>query len=277
MIEELRHFVAIVETGSFRAAAERVHLSQPALSASVARLESEVGTRLLVRGRKGAVVSPAGEVFLPKARLVLSALASAKQAVGEFAGLRSGEVRIGGTATVCAHYLPPHLMAFRKRFPQITLRVRESTSLEIEESLAAGELDLGLVSGRRGETWRVDELVFVSRPKLDWGELSRAPFLTFRKGATSRELLEERFPRVNIVMEFSSVEAIKEHVRIGVGVALVSRVAVERELRGGALVVLPYKPGVIRRTLRIIKRDNEHLGPAARELYQALKDARVVV
>src|SRR5690242_13497579 len=105
MLDELQHFVLIAGHGTFTEAARQAHLSQPALSASIARLEDFVGARLFHRGAGGTRLSAAGEALLPRARAALAAVAEGKRAVGEVLGLAAGEVRLGGGATACTYFL----------------------------------------------------------------------------------------------------------------------------------------------------------------------------
>src|SRR5690606_37808151 len=121
MLEPLRHLLLIVEHGTFTAAAREAHLSQPALSASIARLEGEIGATLLDRGRHGATLTAAGEALVPHARAALAAVDDGRAAVAEVTGLRRGEVSIGAGATVATYLLPEPLAAFRRAHPGVTI------------------------------------------------------------------------------------------------------------------------------------------------------------
>src|SRR5262245_18018303 len=101
MLDSLRHFLLIVEHGTFTAAARRAHISQPGLTASVHRLEEHMGARLLQRGRSGAAPTEAGLALLPHARAAVVALDDGMRAVAEICGLERGEVCLGAGATVC--------------------------------------------------------------------------------------------------------------------------------------------------------------------------------
>src|SRR5262245_19940711 len=140
MVDELRHFLLIIQEKTFTEAARKAHLSQPALTASIHRLEEHFGARLLHRGRAGATPTAAGVALVPRARAVLTALQDGERAVAEVEGLHAGEVRLGGGATVCTYYLPPILANFRAQAPGIMLRLREATTAEVMAALDAGEL-----------------------------------------------------------------------------------------------------------------------------------------
>jgi DNA-binding transcriptional LysR family regulator len=268
MMDEMRHLLLVVTHGTFTAAARRAGLSQPALSASIGRLEATMGARLLHRGRGGTSLTAAGEALVPRARAALAALEDGRRAVAEVAALRAGEVRLGGGATVCTFYLPPVLAAFRRDHPGLVLKLREGTTAAVQAAVAAGEVDLGLISDPTGEPWLDDEMIVVAGRGVD---SARAPFVTLPPGSTTRELLERHIPDARVVMELSGLSAVVAFVRAGVGVALVSRAAVAGELRRGTLVeVRRRRPAIIRR-LYLCHRGVARLPPAAAALRLRLR------
>src|SRR6476646_6828458 len=107
MMDELGHFLLVVELGTWTAASRRAHLSQPALTASIHRLEAAFGARLLHRGPSGAVLTAAGQALLPWARQALASVERGRRAVAEVEGLRAGEVHLAAGSTACAVFLPP--------------------------------------------------------------------------------------------------------------------------------------------------------------------------
>src|SRR6185503_9161813 len=168
MIEELRHFLLIADHGTFTEAARRAHLSQPALSASIKRLEDELGARLLHRGPGGAALTAAGAALAPRARAALAAV-DGRRAVAEVAGLHAGEVRLGAGATATTYRLPPVLAQFRRRHPGVRFLVREAYTDQLETMLHDGELDLAITSApAKGappepfDPWEEDELIVVA-------------------------------------------------------------------------------------------------------------------
>lgn len=271
MYDELRHLLLIVEHGTFTEAARRAHLSQPALSASVRRLEQSMGARLLHRGRDGARLTAAGEALLPRARASLAALDDGRRAVAEIMGLRAGEVRLGAGTTATTYLLPPLLARYREQHPQIRFFLRETTTDEGLEGLARGELDLAVVTvedpGRSTEPWLVDELIVVGAP----GRRARPePFVTLRPGTTTRRLLDRHFPEAEIVMELGSLSAVKGSVRAGIGVALISRHAVIDDLRERRLVRVRDPRTPIERPLTLAHRGLDGLPPAVAALRRLL-------
>ena len=267
MEEELKHFLLIAEHGTFTEAAKRAHLSQPALSASIRRLEDDVDAKLLDRGRHGAKVTEAGRALLPHARAALAALEEGRRSVREVEGLEVGEVRIGAGATVTTYLLPKILSRFRKQHRGIKFRLREGYALDINAEVEAGNLDLGIVSGEGTEVWRTDELNVVASPKAQDEDLG---FLTFPRGSATRYLLHKHFGEVEIVMELASIASVKGNVRAGMGMALLSRSAVRSDLKNGRLVEVKTGKRVIRRKLSLVHRGTNRLSPAASALREAL-------
>jgi len=287
VIDLFRHFLLVIEHGTFTAAARHARVTQPALTASIQRLETALGGRLFVRGPGGASLTEPGRALVPHARAAVAAVEDGRRAVAEILGLALGAVRLGAGATVCTYYLPAILARFREAHPGVQLLLREGPTDGLLDALEAGDLDLAILarvpgaggadflratrSGLVRERWLEDELVLVGAPGVD---PRSAPFVTFGRGMTTRALLDARFPGVPIAMELGSIAAVKANTRSGVGVALVSRVSIQREVAAGQLVVLPSERTPILRPLYLVHRGKDRLAPAAAALAKMLRSAR---
>lgn len=271
MLDALRHFLLVCEHGTFRAAARHAHLSQPALSASVKKLEAELGAPLLVRSRRGAVPTEAGRLVMPHARAALGAIDAARRALEGWRDLETGEVRVGAGATVCTYVLPPIVARFRAAHPRISFSLRELTSEEAALAVERHDVDIAIVSGEVGRAFLSDELVLVGpeRPV----DLRTAPFVAFRHGAGSRDLLDRHFPERPVAMELGSIAAVLANVRAGAGLSLVSRFALGGDLERRGLAVVPDRRTPIRRRLRLVHGERALLSPAARAFLAALEEA----
>lgn len=277
MLEPLKHFVLIAEHGTFTEAARRAHVTQPALSASIRRLEEELGGSLFDRGRHGATLSAAGEALMPHALAALAAVKDARRAVEQIEGLTAGRVRIGAGATACTYLLPKPFAAFRRRHPDIRFLLRETTTDEALDALSEGSLDLAVLSAAEEdapsyapmttELWMEDRLILVRAPSLD---PKGAAYLTFRPGATTRALFEKHFPEADVSMELGSIAAVKGNVRAGMGIALVSRAAVRDDLKRKRLVRVRDPRTPIVRRLLLAHRGIDRLSPAALALRDQL-------
>lgn len=269
MLDSLRHFLLVAEHGTFTEAARRAHLSQPALSASMRRLEEDLGAELFNRGRKGAELTAAGRALLPHAQATLTALEDGRRAVQSIGDLSTGEVRIGAGATACTYLLPKVLAAFRQKHPGIRFQLREMTTDESLDALQEGSIDLGIISHPSlGDLWLEDPLVLVRGPS--YAPAGEHTYVTFREGATTRTLFDRHFPEANIVMELHSIAAVKGNVRAGIGMALVSANAITEDLRRGKLIEATDPRVPIVRQLRVTHRGIGRLSPAATAFRQAL-------
>jgi len=270
MIDQLEHFLHIVEEGTFTAASKKAHLSQPALTASIQRLEEAVGARLLDRGPGGASLNSAGRAFRPWAEATVAAFDSGCRAVSAVEGLETGEVRMGGGATVCTYLLPPVLIAYRERHPGILIRLRETDSAHTRYLVSTGQLDIGVVPGEGDTPWRADALILVSAPGHPTAD---QPHIGFPRGTHVRDVLEANFPEAEVVMELNSTTAIKGHVRAGMGIALLSEAAVAHDVREGRLIQVPHTRTPIRRHLSLVHDRPARMSPAALAMRSALLKA----
>jgi DNA-binding transcriptional LysR family regulator len=280
MLDSLRHFLLVVKHGTFTEAARRAHLAQPSLSASIKRLEDQLGTRVLDRGPGGARPNAAGQALLPHARHALAAVEDGRRAVAEVAGLDVGVVRLGAGPTAATYLLPGLLAEFRNEAPKVRFFLREAHSPAVWDGLQTGDLDLGLVGDATvpdRHTWFEaepcieDELIVVQSPN---SSARPTDFVSFPEGSSLRALLADQFPEADVVMELASIAAVKGNVRAGIGKGLVSRVAVRRDLESGALVEVPDPRTPIHRTLTLIHRGARRLPPAAARLRELLMERR---
>ncbi len=275
-MRDLLYFLETAKHPTFTQAAKAAHLSQPALTAAMQRLEREVNAKLFARGPKGTELTDAGRILFQHANAIVNEFEVAKQEIEELNGLLRGRVRIGAGTTAATYLLPPMLMLFRRKHPNIELQMREESSDALRFSIETGTLDLAIVAEAVGVPWRTDELIVVASPKFDTAiPLAEGPFVAFPRGGASRIALDTLFPRAKIVVEVASIASLKANVRAGLGRALLSRVAVERELTRGELVEIRTSTTPIRRQFRALYRDPKSLSPAARAFLQMLRENRV--
>lgn len=280
MLDLLRHFLLVAEHGTITEAARRAHLSQPALTAAIKRLEDEVGAVLFVRGRKGAELTAAGRILVPRVQACLAAFEDGRRAIAEVAQLSAGEVRIGAGATACTYLLPPLLATFRRLHPHLKFLLREGYTRPLIEALREGDLDLAIITvpkpkPRRGlfddlvvEPWCRDDLVLVGAPDID---PATAGYVTFADGSPTRALLLKGVPEADIVMELGSIAAVKGNVRAGMGLTLVSRAALVRDFKEKSLVEIHHPRFPVTRDLALVHRGLDRLAPSAAALRDHLR------
>lgn len=290
-LSQLVSFQTIARERHMTRAAKALHLTQPALSAQLAKLEDELGQALFDRTPKGMELTEAGRVFLRHVEPALGRLDEGRRALAELAGLERGTLSIGGGATA-TNYLLPHLVAqFHQAHPGIRFFVREQASQGVIDAVLAGELDLGVVTTMptRAQTrpalptaleykrWVVDELMLIvpshsalwGRDQYTWRDLEREPLVLFEAGSAVRAIIDSRFEaegiRPEIVMELRSIEAIKQMVAEGIGAGFVSRYALASPRDG-----LRAAKGGIRRQLSVVWRNDRTLGSATRAFLELL-------
>lgn len=270
----LKVFRTVAEESNFRRAAERLHLSQPAVSQQVRALEAELGVVLFDR-RKGRIrLTEAGVVLLGYARKVARLAEEAQTALERTRGAVQGKLRIGASMTVTQYVLPRMLGEFLEGHPRIELAVRSANTEHIAAALARDEIDLGIIEGpvSSREVFRQkvleDRMVLIAGRHHPWPQkgaipahaLCEVPMLMRERGSGSRRVVELALRRagvkwkdLHIAMELDSIVAIISAVEAGLGVGFVSEWAIRKELRLGTVRVVPVEGLDIRRDFTLIR------------------------
>jgi DNA-binding transcriptional LysR family regulator len=249
-LAELRSFVVLAEHLHFGRAADRLHLSQPALTKQIQRLEQKVGGPLVVRRYRDIRLTPAGEVLLELARTLLQDSASALETARRAARGQLGVLRIGFGIAAILKFLPDVLLRFRPAFPGVELRMRDMSTPGQIAALVRGDLDVGFVrlpvSDPRLVTRPIlhERLVAALGPKNRWrakdglASVAREPFITIAR-TTSASFYDHSVAvcraagfTPNIVQETSELFTVLMLVRSGMGVALVPSAVAARALSG---------------------------------------------
>jgi DNA-binding transcriptional LysR family regulator len=256
-IRQLRAFVAVAEMGTFTAAAERVHITQSAISMQIRQLEDEAGVRLFVRAPRRVLLTEAGEKMLAHAQNILREHDAALVEMSELAGLEHGRLRIGSaSANISSESLPPVLRALRERHPRMEIFVKTGTSEALVGQLLSGELDMALVSlpvearGIRTETLMTDSLVAIVCPGHELAgkrvvsayTLAGEKLILGERGGNTRRILEQFFAgagvRPTVSMELNRLAAIKRMVEACMGVGIVPLQSVREEVEEGRIKAL---------------------------------------
>ncbi len=290
-IRKLDAFCKVVECKSFTRAAERMLLSQPTVSEHIRSLEGELGQKLLDRLGKEVVPTPVGNLFYGYASKILRTQQEAIQAVDEFSGILSGRIVIG-SGTIPGTYILPRLIArFRTMYPAIKATLKISSSRIIAEKVLAGELELGVVGARwneKGLEWREifsDELCLAVHPAHHWASagsvkletLFGEPFIMRERGSGTREVIKTILDEHGLkerdleeVAEIGSTAAIKEAVKAGIGVSILSKCAVVDDVACGRVRALGIENHVMKRHFYLINRRKRGVSPVASFFYEYL-------
>jgi len=242
-LEQLRGFVAVAELGHFTRASERLHLAQPSLSRQISTLEQELGAELFHRARGNISLTAAGETLVPRARRMLTDADAIRAEMAELAGLQRGRVRLGATPTLCISLVAEVLRAFHDAHPGIELQLVEGGSNLLIEQLAAGAVDMALVTISEGRPVAgtalvrtpllVEQLVVVSSAEqppiadgtIDLEQLSRLPLVALAESYDLRDATDDAFRAAgltpSLVVEGAEMDAVLRFVERGIGVAVV--------------------------------------------------------
>ena len=280
----LRVFRTVAEEASFRRAAERLHLSQPAVSQQIHALEEELGVVLFDRGKGRIALTDAGTVLLGYARKGARLAAEAQAALERTRGETAGELRIGASMTVTQYVLPRLLGKFLEQHPRIEFSVKSANTENIVAALGRGEIDLGLIEGpvSSRDVFRQavleDRMVLIVGRRSAWPQkatvpvraLTEVPLLMRERGSGSRRVVELALRRaglrwrdLRIAMELDSIVAIISAVEEGLGAGFVSEWAIRKEVRLGTVRVIPVEGLEIRRDFSLIRAFGPVPGSAA--------------
>ena len=250
---QLEAFVQVAALRSFSRAAEVLRLTQPSVTARIQSLEHELGEELFERGGRGTRLTDAGAVFHPYAERILQTIREGRDALDEVRSLQAGNLRLGSALTVCTYVLPRVLHAFHQRHPGVEVSVRSGRSEQVLTMLLNDEVQVGLVRSLIHpdvETVGLyeDEVILTTNPQHPFARSGRVsikdvaaqPVILFDRGSSYYGLIHSFFRQAGVVpmvaMELDSMEATKRMVEEGLGIALLPRVCLERELAQGDLV-----------------------------------------
>lgn len=247
--------MAIAESGTFTAAAARVHVTQAAISMQIRQLENEVGAKLFVRAPRHVILTEAGEHLLHRARQILREHDAALEEISELVGAERGRLRIGSaSAMILTDPLPKILKEIRKRHPRADITVASGTSESLVDQILAGELDLAFVSlpvearGIQTERLSEDQLVAIASPRhrlakqrtISAYTLAGEKLILGERGGNTRRLIDQFFTQAGVAltvsMELSRQAAIKRMVEEDMGVGIVPLQSVREEVDKGRLV-----------------------------------------
>jgi DNA-binding transcriptional LysR family regulator len=295
-LRRLEVFAKVAELGSFSRAAEALFLTQPTVSEHVRGLEDEMGLQLLDRLGRGATTTRAGELLLGYARRMLALAREAQQALDQFQGRMSGELVVGGSTIPGEYVLPGLIGRFKAKYPDISVSLLIGDSRQVSEWVDQGRAEVGVIGARptsralESRELMPDELVIVvpathgwaARKTVSLDELRREPMVVRERGSGSREAVEHVLETAGVsltsfrlVGEMGSTQAIKQAVRAGVGIALISRRAVEDECRAGLVACVKVKDLKVARSFYLVTHKDRTRSPLAQAFLDFLESQPV--
>ncbi|WP_052475988.1 LysR family transcriptional regulator [Cohnella kolymensis] len=285
----LKSFLEVARCQSFTKAAENLGYVQSSVTAQIQKLENEYGVMLFERYGRSMRLTSAGEQLRDTFEQIVNMYEDSKRLISRQV---KGHLEIGTIESLMAFFLPPLFHRFLQSFPQINLQVNPLIHANIFQLVKTGELDLGIILDRPVEDEdieaipiRREPLVLVAEPghrlcladRVGFAELDGQSLIVTEQGCTYRaafqRLLGEHGVTYHIHHEFGSLEAIKQCVAYGLGIALVPRIAVARELEDKRLVALPFTHSDITFYTQIVHHRKKWLNQAVRHMIKLLTDA----
>lgn len=283
-LRRLEIFAKVAELGSFSRAAESLFLTQPTVSEHVRALEDELGVQLLDRLGRGTTPTRAGTLLLGYAKRMLALGREARQAVDQFQGRMLGELVVGGSTIPGEYVLPALIGQFKRKYPDISLCLLIGGSQMVSGWVEEGRVEVGVVGARPASRSLAavelmsDELTVVVSREHRWAgrgsvtlaEVQEEPMIVRERGSGSRQALEHALDGVGldlaafrVVGEMGSTQAIKQGVRAGVGIALISKRAVLDECRANLVCCLPVDGVTIARSFYLVTHRDRSRSPLA--------------
>ena len=284
-LRQLQIFIAIAQSGSTTAAAEKVSLSQSAISASIAELERTVNVQLFDRIGKRLMLNDHGRAMLPQAMILIN---TAENLEKSYSSSTPSLLIMGASLSIGNYYLPRLLADFWHSQGivlgevSLPIQVIVASTVEIAKKVADFEVDFGLIEGscHRPDIavtpWLQDEIIFVSSPNhpilknvekniIPLERLAKANWLLREKGSGTRELLEQtllpHIPQLKSSLEFNDHEAIKQSAAQGLGIACLSHIIVADMLKTGQLIELKTQFGRLTRYFSLLTHHQKQITP----------------
>lgn len=262
-LRQLEVFREVVELGSFSKAGEAVHLAQASVSERIATLENAIGAKLLDRLGRQVVPTNLGNLLYKHALSLLDMKLKACLEIEDFIGIRKGTIHLGCSTIPGEYILPGIIGRFGRQYPLVTVSLTIGDSREIETLILGGRFELGIIGSKTSskrlishELWRDDLVVAVpashpwaGRKTVSIEEISREPFISRERGSGTLQMVEEHlqsaggegFESFHVVARFGTSTAVKEGIKAGLGISILSSLALETELKAGILKVLRIK------------------------------------
>lgn len=282
-MNQLRIFHAVARALNFTRASQELHLTQPGISKHIKQLEGFYGTKLFDRVGKKVILTQAGEVLFKTTGTLFGLLQESKARIDDLRGLAGGKLMIGASISIGTYILPEMLVQFRKKHPNVQITVEMAQCEQIVKKILDYSIELSFVGHCYEKNERLsikpfhaDPMLLIVSKKHAWAkrksvrlqELADEPFLLSRKGSGTRNIVEEALEKARITlsktMELGTTEAVKQAVKVGLGVSILSKHLVKKELETGLIASIPLQGTNLKRDLYLVYHKDRYLSDAAR-------------
>ena len=292
-IRQLEMFQAIVDTGSFTRAGEKLYVSQSAISRQIKILEEELGDQVFKRIHRKIYLTPTGEVLLQHTRKIFNEIRLMTAEISDLTHLRRGYLRLAGGMSICTYLFPSLIKEYQQRYPNIELTIATGTNDEILRLLKTNQMDVALLSlpfhdkDLEVHPALTEEMVLVmedqhplaTRDRITFKDLTPYTFIHFERGSNTRKLVDDIFQEEGVhfpnSMELENVEITKPLVEIGLGISIIPYPAVVKDGKKQSLCYRRIQGRRIYRELGWVSLKSDYTVRALKQLlvlFEEMKD-----
>lgn len=291
-LHHLRIFYTVATSESFSRAAEKLEVSQPAVSMQVRKLEEALGVSLVQQVGRQLYLTEGGQILSEYAARIFNLVREAEEALAEVQGLRRGHVTVAASSTPGSYVLPPLIGRFRQEHPGIDVELHISNSHTVLERVLRGEIDFGVIGEVPAASPDLplefallvpDDLTlvvapdhpFASRRQVSVTELAQQPLVLRERGSSQRQVLDRRLAELGlhpvVSMELGSSDAVKHAVAAGLGAGVLSCFSIAWEVAAGRLVPVSVPELDLHRNLYVVRHRDRRLTRAASALVELIR------
>jgi len=284
----LKTFASVAKFNSFRIAAERNFITQPAVSQHIRILEKKFGTKFFERQGKKISLTEAGKIFLPYAENILKQYEEAKLRVDETNNNHNGTIRIATIYSIGLHELQQKVRSFLRKYPQVHIHLEYGHNNTIHEMILNRIIDFGLVAfpkkipGIISKNFSNDKLILVQSPqqkifttkKISLKAIHQKKFIGFDFSTPTGKAIHQLFRKINvfpdIIHEYDNIETLKSAVQLGMGCSIVPKNTVKQELKANTLEAIQVDDLALTRPLGILHPDGKIFTKSSRTFYEMM-------
>ncbi|MDQ0199970.1 LysR family transcriptional regulator [Neobacillus ginsengisoli] len=293
IVDTMKVFVTVIEQKNFTRAAEILNISQPNVSLHIRNLENDLGTKLVHRSPKQVRITEAGEILYKHAKQILLHFEEAKHEINDLRHVVTGKLRVGASFTIGEYILPKVLAEYAGQFPLVDVQIIISNTEEVIEGVRSNQLDIGLIEGETNchdihiQSFMEDEMIVVvpsnhtlSQMRLiEKDMLQNQIWISREVGSGTRTYMDKFISELGLIIKrsfvFSSNQGVKEAVKAGLGIALLSRWTIDREIETNEIRALTLKNKKIKRPFSFVKSKNSDESKAIKMFLQKIEEFRM--
>ena len=285
----IKSFVAVAQTGSFRMAAERNNITQPAVSQHIHILEQKLHCSLFERSSRKTTLTPAGKVFFVYAQQILDAYQNATTEIEKMNNLSIGSISVASIYSIGLYQLKPIIQHFLKKYPNINIHLEYCHHNAVYQMVKDKLVDFGLVAfpketpGFKTDIFTYDELVLVQSPKhrlfkknekVPLKNLNEMDFVGFDSATPTGQAIHQFFKnheiKINLVKEYENIDTVKNAIEVGLGLSILPKTTISKELKEASLETIPLQGFDLKRPLGIVHKNQKVFTKAAKIFLESI-------